>query len=84
MSSRLDQLHDYQRLDLLRRIVDHPEFNTMFNDIRSGLGEEMLLAPDAAKRDDIHAEARVLDRLRGRLTSLANEARALTVTPKEE
>jgi len=63
--------------DLMRKIVDSPLFPDIRKEIRTQIMEEMMTSKDEKRRNELFWEAQALDRIVGRLTSYANDIRAL-------
>lgn len=69
--------------DLMRKVVESPLFPDIRKEIRSQIMEEMMLEKDADKRNELFWEAQALDRVIGRITSYANDVRALPPEKKK-
>lgn len=72
----------YKR-DLMKKVVESPLFPQMRKDIRSQIMEEMMQEKNADRRNELFWEAQALDRIIGKMTSYANDVRALPPEQKK-
>lgn len=72
----------YKR-DLMKKVVESPLFPQMRKDIRSQIMEEMMQEKNADRRNELFWEAQALDRIIGKMTSYANDVRALSPEQKK-
>jgi len=66
---------EYHRKRLIKSLIEYPDWQSIRKDIRIQIMEDMMAEKDADKRNELFWEAQALDRLVGRLTSIANEVR---------
>jgi predicted RNA-binding protein with EMAP domain len=68
---------EYRRKDMIRKLVDSPLWPSVIQSIRDEYAAKMLNTKNSADRDEIFAEAQCLNRVVGKMTSIANEIRKL-------
>ena len=68
---------EYRRKDLIRKMVDNPLWPGIIKSLRDEYATKMLNTKNSADRDEIFAEAQCLNRVVGKMTSIANEIRKL-------
>jgi hypothetical protein len=71
---------EYRQKDLIRKLVDNPLWPAVVQGLREEYAMKMLNTKNTADRDEIYAEAQCLNRVVGKMTSIANEIRKLENT----
>jgi fumarate hydratase class II len=66
---------EFRRRSLIKDLVDHPDFDSIFQGIKTEMAMEMLTAEDENVRDSLYSQALALETVRGRLVKLANDVR---------
>ena len=67
---------EYRRCKAIKDLIDSPMFHVAVEDIKDDIKEELVSMPiaDVDKRNSLHLEYSLLERLIGRLTIYANKA----------
>jgi hypothetical protein len=68
---------ELRRKQLIRQLVDNPLWPSVIQSLRDEYAAKMLTTKNSADRDEIYAEAQCLNRVVGKMTSIANEIRKL-------
>lgn len=70
----IDELR-YRRLRMIKDLMSNPLFGSAMAEVRQSIAQELLATKtmDCEAREDLYMESIALDRIIGRLTSLANE-----------
>ena len=68
----------WRRKEVIRRMLDDPLFNDAISHMRALIAMDMVTETNRDKRDDYYYEVKALDRIVSRLTTYANDVRAIT------
>jgi hypothetical protein len=68
---------EYRRKDLIRGILDNPLWPSTVEMLKLDYAKRMLDARNGSDREDLYNESRAMSRALGKLTSIANEVRAI-------
>lgn len=66
---------EYLRKKPILTFVEHPDFESIFEDMRNELAQKMIHEEKEEERAKIYYEAKCIDSLVGRLIGIANEVR---------
>jgi hypothetical protein len=76
MSTDNDELV-LRRKQVVKALVELPEFEDAFKQIKSEIADEMFNTPDKTKREELYYQAVVVDNVRGKFVKIANDIRML-------
>lgn len=68
---------EVRRQQMIRALVDHPDFDAIMKSIKLDIAYEMVNSEDPITREEKYLESKMVDMFRGRLVKLANDVRMI-------